>query len=97
MNDADFNGPASFYRINITGNLAADGAHFNDEKEGVTFEGMKVGGYVFIRFNALFKGPARFYGANVKDNFEADDAIFNATSKPTDFEKHADPLRCLVS
>jgi hypothetical protein len=86
LNRAVFNGWANFYRINIGSNLAADDkAHFNDTREGVSFEGMTVGGYAFFR-HAVFKGPARFYGANVGDNFEADDAEFSATSTPINFE-----------
>lgn len=82
---AVFKGPGRFYRINLAGNLMADGAQFYETEEGVTFEGMKVGGYVFFK-NALFRGPARFYRANVSDNFEADDAIFCQSSEPTNFE-----------
>jgi hypothetical protein len=85
LNKVVFNGPARFYGINVPGSIEANGTQFNETQEGVSFEGMKVGGYVFLR-HATFKGPARFYRAIVANNLEADDAVFSKSANPTNFE-----------
>jgi hypothetical protein len=84
LGDTTFSGPVELGGARTGGQLVLRGARFTEAEQGVSLNGVAVGGSLKL-VGAAFRGPADFTGIAVSAELDAAGAVFESATAPVSF------------